>query len=153
MAEDWRSWMAQNSMAPGLTASNVEDPETMSGVPVRQAGGAIVPAPDTSGLYAIYGRRNPYSAAAKRYGGMAGMDTGGRLGQLPGIAQLSQGRGKYVDVDDSPAQLVDFDQIANLERPNKGDVKVAQYAHQQFFADEQHCARNGSKGKCEAGNR
>ena len=86
MADQWRDYLGQNAMAPGLTASNVEDPETMSGVPVRQAGGSLVPAPDTSGLYAIYGKRNPYSAKASRLGAMAGMDMGGRLGQLPGIA-------------------------------------------------------------------
>ena len=47
---------------------------------------SITPASDTSGLYAIYGRKNPYSARAARLGAMAGMDMGGRLGQLPGIA-------------------------------------------------------------------
>ena len=51
----------------------------------NMATGGITPAPDTSGLYAIYGRRNPYSARAARLGAMAGMDMGGRLGQLPGI--------------------------------------------------------------------
>jgi hypothetical protein len=47
---------------------------------------SITPASDTSGLYAIYGRKNPYSARAARLGAMSGMDMGGRLGQLPGIA-------------------------------------------------------------------
>jgi len=73
MADDWRKFFGDTAMAPGLPASNVPQPE------------GITPAPDTSGLYAIYGKKNPYSAEANRYSAMAGMDMGGRLGQLPGI--------------------------------------------------------------------
>lgn len=70
---------------PDYQSPNVPAQEPMS-VPVSQAGGKIVPSGDTSGLYAIYGRKNPHAASADRYSRMSGMDMGGRLGQLPGIA-------------------------------------------------------------------
>lgn len=51
-------------------AGNVapQEPITAS-VPIREVGGSVVPAPDTSGLYAIYGRKNPYESAAQQPGG------------------------------------------------------------------------------------
>jgi len=135
MAEDWRSWMAQNSMAPGLTASNVEDPETMSGVPVRSTGSGIVPAPDTSGLYAIYGRRNPYSARAARLGAMAGRDMGGRLGFLPGaVATVMAGRAerkaeefeeeRQKKIDAFLARKEEWDRVKNDEEAKKRGLEV-----------------------------
>lgn len=70
---------------PGYSADNVPEQTPMT-TPVSEAGGKIVPSGDTSGLYAIYGRKNPHAASADRYSRMSGMDMGGRLGQLPGIA-------------------------------------------------------------------
>lgn len=70
---------------PDYRSNNVPAQEPMS-VPVSEAAGKITPSGDTSGLYAIYGRKNPHAASADRYSRMSGMDMGGRLGQLPGIA-------------------------------------------------------------------
>ena len=81
---NWREFMAPGANVP-YRSPNVPEQEPMS-APVSEAGGKIVPSGDTSGLYAIYGRKNPHAASADRYSRMSGMDMGGRLGQLPGIA-------------------------------------------------------------------
>ena len=49
--------------------------------------------------------------------------------------------------------VLDFNKIANFEWSNEGDVKVAEYAHQQFLADDQyrasHCRKRERKtGDC-----
>jgi len=67
---------------------NTPEATPMSGNPST---GGISPSPDTSALYALYNKRNPYSAEADRYSQMAGKDMGGRLGQLPGIVATYMG--------------------------------------------------------------
>lgn len=135
MPDEWRKWMGHNSLAPGMTASNVEDPESMSGVPVRSTGSGIVPAPDTSGLYAIYGRRNPYSARAARLGSMAGKDMGGRLGFLPGaVATLMAGQverkaedfevDRQKKIDALLARKEEWDRVKNDEEAKKRGLEV-----------------------------
>jgi len=64
--------------------------------PVPVAGnlssGGIDAVPSSSGLYALYNRRNPDQRTADMFGSMAGRDMGGRLGQLPGVvATVAQG--------------------------------------------------------------
>ncbi len=77
---DWRNTIYQPQITKAQAPSVAE--QTPSEAPA--AGSQIAPV-DTSGLYAIYGQKNPYSADAERYAQMAGRDMGGKLGQLPGI--------------------------------------------------------------------
>lgn len=85
---DWRKFVYQ---PPNMGGADVnvpyQSPNVAPSTPitVNPTTAQPVPAPDVSGLYAIYGRKNPYSARADRLGTMAGVDMGGRLGQLPGI--------------------------------------------------------------------
>ena len=77
----WMDYVKDSQFSPNsnremFRSGNVAPQETMTpqapitaSVPIREAGGSIVPAPDTSGLYAIYGRKNPYEAAAQQPGG------------------------------------------------------------------------------------
>lgn len=119
---------------PGYSAGNVPAQEPMS-VPVSEAAGKITPSGDTSGLYAIYNRKNPYSSEVDRYSQMAGRDMGGRLGQLPGIAAtLMAGRAasKSQAFEEERAKKVDailvrkeaWDKIKNDEEAQKRDLKI-----------------------------
>lgn len=121
---------------PGYRSPNVPAQEPMS-APVSEAGGKIVPSGDTSGLYAIYGRKNPHAASADRYSRMSGMDMGGRLGQLPGIAAtFMAGRAekksaefeqaKQKQIDDFMTRKEEHDRIQNDWEAKKRGVEIFQ---------------------------
>lgn len=84
---DWRESMSPNVPAPAPIAA----PITAS-VPIREVGGNIVPAPDTSGLYAIYGRKNPHTAKAAIYGEAARQPGGTGINFAAPIAAFMAGR-------------------------------------------------------------
>lgn len=117
------SW--RDSVAPGIPG--------VQPVSVNPSDNSIVPAPDTSGLYAIYGRKNPYSARASRLGAMAGMDMGGRLGQLPGIvATLMAGRAEKKSEEFEKQKDADIKSF--MERKEKWDqIKADREASKQMF--------------------
>ena len=84
---------------------SVDAPSTEGSVPVlpSPSTGELVPAPNTQGLYAVYGRPNPSRAREQKYSSMIGMDMGGRLGQLPGLAAaiMSVKEGRKADAIDA----------------------------------------------------
>lgn len=106
--------------------SQVPTPEPMT-IPLREAGGKVVPAPNTSGLYAIYGRKNTAQASADRYSRMAGMDMGGRLGQLPGVVATFMAGKAQNEADKQDAQK-ETDISAFMERKKIWDKQESDKA-------------------------
>lgn len=130
---DWRDALTPDAEDyGGYQAGNVPESQPVT---IRPDTGGITPSPDNSGLYAIYGRKNPAQAKANRLMQFAGRDMGGKLGQLPGIvATLMAGKAqKEADVVDAAKEAdikayMDrkeaYDKIKNNREKAMSDAKI-----------------------------
>lgn len=100
--------------------------------PIREAGGKIVPAPDTSGLYAIYGRKNPYDAQAEGYMAAARQPGGTGINFAAPVAAFMAGRAmkksqqfeeqKDADIKNFMARKEAYDAIKNERDTRKANA-------------------------------
>lgn len=154
MAIDWRDYVNnapapnENPMIPAAPAVDVPPtqvdatPSQMPGYSTPEGGDVSVNPtdvnPSNAGLYAIFNRANPAQKSADRYGRLAGMDMGGRLGALPGIVAtymsgVEQNKADAADAQkqkDAEAYQGSLDAYNKIKDDKETVQKNAQYFNQ-----------------------